>query len=369
MKSLRVPFAVPMILQYKAPMNERLTSSPTASKTDWTLLAFPLMLLLVCVALIPLQSGDDNHLLHIPIGNKSLLVSLESLALMVLCAQSGLIIRTLLPAKSPATLKAFAGVCGIGIPFIFLQGFLPFFNNPLLKYAGAILMIFAWILTIFANTKNALWIVASGLCIGMACSVSPICLAGLLALFIYLLLQKAVSPKKKLFNIFLWIASAICGLIPAINHTLPLPPYENPEIFNTGFIQDGLSLIWQNSPGWAWLFILLGFLVALLQKQKILLALILPFLLFNLLFNGFIPLKFWNVRVATPNELLWQVSPTLLLPLAWFTAFGILRMVRGFEQAGRKLHPQHAKAIPQIATLTFLSGFLIKMADIYSLFG
>lgn len=350
-------------------MSERLTSSPTASKTDWTPLAFPLMLLMVCVALIPLQSGDDAHLLHIPLGKSVLLISLESLALMVLCAQSGLIIRSLLPVKSPATLKAFAGVCGIGIPFIFLQGFLPFFNNPLLKYTGAILMIFAWILTIFANAKNSLWVIASGLCIGMACSISPICLAGLLALFTYLLFQKADSLKKKLFHMFLWSASAICGLIPAINNTLPLPPYRNPEILNTGFIQDGLSLIWENTPIWAWAFVLLGLLVALLQKQKILLSLILPFFLFHLLFNGFIPLKFWNVRTSTPNELLWQASPTLLLPLAWFTAFGILRMVRGFEQAGRKIHPQHAKAIPQIATIGFLCGFLIKLADIYSLFG
>lgn len=350
-------------------MSERLTSSPAAAKSDWTLLAFPLMLFLVSFALIPLQSAGDLLLYPIPFGRRDLWISMESLAILTLCAQSGLILRHLLPAKSPSPLKAFAGVCGIGIPFVFLQGFLPFFDNPLLNYTGAILMIFAWFLSIFANRESVIWTVGSGLCAGLACATSPICLSGLAALLIYRLTCKSDSLKTKLLHQLLWAASAICGLVPAVNRTLPLPPYHNPEIFSSDFIGDGIRLMLENTPVWAWLFMLLGFLVAVLQRQQILLSLILPFFLCHLLLSGFIPLKFWNTHSSLPNGLLWQISPTLLLPLAWFTAFGILRMVRGIEQAGRNLEPRYARTIPQIATLGFVCGFAIKIADIYSLFG
>lgn len=336
-------------------MSDRLTSSPSSSQPAWTLLAYPLILLLVSIALIPLQMTDDSYQFPLSLGQSVFMVSPQAFAFLILCAQSGLLIRCLLPLKSPAALKAFAAVCGTAIPFVFLQGFIPFFANPFLNFAGAALMVFSWILLIYANNKTLVWSVGSGLCSGLACSIAPICFSGLFALLFYRLLQSGTPLKKKLIGTSLWIGSALCGLIPALNGSIPFPLYQ-PDAFSVEFLQAALNFLWRNTPLWTWFFMALGLGVGVLQKQKIILTLLLPFFILRILFSGLLPLEFRGIE------------STILLPLAWLTAYGFLRLVRGIEQGVRNASPQKAKAIPLFATASFIVGFCIKIADIYGVF-
>ncbi|WFB34904.1 hypothetical protein P3T73_12110 [Kiritimatiellota bacterium B12222] len=333
-------------------MSDRLTYTPQSKNEQWPQLTFPLMMLLTALALIPLTQIQESDLFRFSVAGKGFLVSLEALALLVVMAQSGLLVRKLIPAKSAANVKAFAGVSGMGLPFIFLQGFIPFFENPFLNYAGAAFMLSSWIFCLYANEDSWVWVIASGLTMGIACFIFPVCFSGAIALLFYRFLFVKQPLKAKALNAFLWTLAVICGLSPALTGNLPVPAYAT-EVFSTEFMKGGLNLLIQNAPIWSWGFILIAFVVAILQKQKILLCLIFPYLVIRIICTGFLPVE------------LLGVESTLLLPLAWFTAYGMLRIVRGLEQGVRKVNPALAKRIPTIATVCFIVGFLVKIADVY----
>lgn len=333
-------------------MSDRLTYSAPTRSQEWPLLFPLLMLVLAAVAMIPFKQMEQGLPHTLRLGRDGFSLPMDTLALLLLLAQSGLLLRKTLPEKSSASLLSFASICGMGIPFLFLLGFLDIIQSPFFNLAGAALMISGWTFVLYAANAKLIWTVASGLTLGLACSFSPVCMSGAIALLFYLLLEKGQKPVEKLRLILLWLAAWVCGFIPALNGSIPLPLYER-SVFSQEFMLAGLQFMWGNIPVWAWGFAALGLLIAILQRQSILLRLLLPYLVLRVLLAGFSPLEFWGIE------------STLLIPLAWLTAYGMLRVLRGIEQGVRNLHPEQAKKVPWIATFAFLAGFTFKIIDLY----
>ncbi|MDF3128661.1 hypothetical protein P0Y35_05585 [Kiritimatiellaeota bacterium B1221] len=354
-------------------MNERLTYNASDKKNNWAPLMFPLMTLLIAIAIIPFNPLNDYTRLHLPIGATGITLPVQSIALILLLALSGVLLQRLLPTKSAAFLKAFAGLCGLGIPFIFFQGFFQIDQNPILNFSGTALMLASWIFVLSDHSKNTLYAVASGLFAGLACAVSPLYLSGALALFLFSLFQSGETWKTKASKQCLWILALFSGMTPILYRDLPL--MQDEPLFSPEFIRSSLQFVMQNTPIWSWAFVIVGLLVALLQKQKILLGLVLPFFLLLLLSIGVLPSIYFlpgEPQGTFPHEvyvLSWSIAPTLLLPTAWFTAYGMLRVLRGIEQGVRKANPAQAKKIPAFACGAFILGFLFKIADLYYFVG
>lgn len=317
-------------------------------------MVFPLMLLLTAIALIALDMDANAYSLELPNAKLPALepFPINTVIVLMLMTLSGFLVRNLIPLKSPAGLKAFATACGIGIPFVFLQGYLPFMDNPMLNFAGSSLMVSSWMFQLYGQNKGMIWTMASGITGGLACSISPVCLSGVIPLLFFSFFHNSPSWKNRCLHLLVWILFLIVGLIPALTMPVPLEAYRftgfNPEIIKAGFIFSA-----ENAPLWSWVFVLIGLVVSLLQRQPILLGLILPSLLLRLIFAGTMTTSFW-----APDS-------TLLLPFAWLTAYGMLRVLRGIEQGVRNVDPKQAKMIPAIGTAIFVVGFSLKLASLF----
>lgn len=334
-------------------MSDRLTSTGSEKSYPWPRLLFPFMLLLASVAMVPMEELHGLGLENVPVGPNEFMLPLRSLFLLLLLAQSGILLQYLLPPKSPEALKAFAGVSGIAVSFVFLQGFMDVMQSPFSNFSGATLILFSWILNIYPKDDRLIWPVASGLVAGVACAISPVCYSGAAALLFYGLSQPGLSLTRKGRNTLVGLMAFLCGLVPALSGTIPIPIYQS-RVFDPEFVKGGFTFIFQNTPLWAWVFSLIGLIVAFIQKQTLLLTLVIPFLIFRLFFAGFEPLEYWGIE------------STLLLPLSWLTAYGLLRVVRGIEQGFRNINPGFAKRIPALACIGLFAGFLFKIAELYS---
>lgn len=331
-------------------MNDRLTYSSPGRHQEWPQVLPLLMLLLAAVAMIPvsgLQTPSSDADL------RGLSLPMSSLAFILLLTQSGVLLRSTLPEKASPPLKAFAATCGIGIPFFYVLGILDNMHSPFLSLTGAALMLSSWCFQLSPRTYPLMWAVASGLTAGMACSISPGCFSGALALLFFTLFQKEPSWNIKAQCTLAWIAALLCGLVPALNGGGFLPLYGQ-QMFDPEFVRAGVVAVSEHISIWTWLFAGFGLLIAILQRQKIILGLIVPFFILRLLLAGFSSLQ------------VWEIDSTLLLPFAWLTAYGLLRLLRGIEQGVRRVHPERAKKIPVIATCVFLAAFLLKIVDLYS---
>ncbi len=353
-------------------MNERLTYSSSTKKDNWAHVVLPLMTLLIAVAVIPFKQLNEYTLLHLPIGENGITLPVQTIALILLLALSGSMLKLLLPEKSAPSLKAFAGLCGLGIPFLFLQGFLQIDQSPILNFSGIALMLSSWMFALKDENKNYLHSIASGLFAGLSCAVSPLYFSGAIALALFTLFQKEPAWKSKAIKHLLWLAALFCGLTPILYRDFP--QFQDQIQFSPEYIKSSLLFIYQTTPLWAWIFLLVGFVVSALQKQKILLGLVLPFFLLLLISIALLPSIFfapgeiWEQQNSFPHEVFafsWSIAPTLLLPAAWFTAYGMIRVLRGIEQGVRKVNPAQAKKIPAIACGGFILGFLFKIADLY----
>lgn len=312
------------------------------------------MLLLSAIALIALDMDANSYSLKLPSAKFPSLepFPINTVIVLILMTLSGFLVRNLLPLKSPAGLKAFATACGIGIPFVFLQGYLPFLDKPLLNFAGSSLMVSSWMFQLYGQNKGMIWTIASGITGGLACSIAPVCLSGVIPLLFFSFFHNDPSWKKRCLHLLVWILFLILGLIPVLTMPVPLEAYRftgfNPEIIKVGCI-----FIVENTPLWSWVFILIGLVVSVLQRQAILLGLVVPLLLLRLIFASTLSTSFW-----VPDS-------TLLLPFAWLTAYGMLRVLRGIEQGVRNVDPKQAKRIPAIGTAFFVVGFSLRLASLF----
>lgn len=344
-------------MNYSYIMNERLTSlTPSETHSAWAKLVFPFMLLLSSIAMIALDMDSDVYVFELAFVDLPPLqpFPMNTLIFMMLVTLSGVLVRNLIPLKSSPGFKAFSSASGVGIPFIFLQGYLPFIDNPIMNFMGASLLVSSWIFQLYGKDKALHWSIASGLTAGLACSTAPVCFSGVIPLMIFSMCYNTMGWKYKTGHLGMWIASFLCGLVPTLYLADPFAAYSAGQ-FDWEIIRSGYQFIIENSPIWSWFFIAVGMLVAAIQKNPIILGLILPVLALRLIFAGLMPPEFWG-----PDS-------TLLLPFAWLTAYGMIRVLKGIEQGVRNVSNQQAKWIPTIGTGVFVLGFTLKMLSLFYL--
>lgn len=317
-------------------MSNRLTYTSASETPTWTRLALPATLLLAAIALLAVPD-----LSTIPLWEQFVL-PLQTLILLILVTLSAWINQQTLPAKAPEGTKALATAIGGPLVLVILFPYLQTLSMATLT--GSSLMLAAWLFFLNASNRSFVWMLASGLCGGLAVSMDPLALSALIPLAIWNVIRISRSPCKPLRPGLLWLLALTIGFVPLFLGTIPLAsPYF--DSFAPHPLLHSLEGVWQHLPIAATPFLLIGLLIACLQKQPVVLGLFLCTFLFRLLLTGFRPLQ-ENI-----------IDPGLLLPAVWCTAYGILRVTRGIEQGIRNVNSTKAKRFSAWATLVCVLAF------------
>jgi hypothetical protein len=317
-------------------MSNRLTYSAISAPPAWTRLVLPGMLLLSAIALLgvpDLTGFSFNDQIEIPA---------QMTLCLILVTLSALLIQETLPAKAPAGAKALATAIAAPLSLLFLVPNLQTLSVPGLT--GWSLLVAGWLFFLNARDRSKVWMLASGLCAGLAVSLDPMCLSGLLPLTLWNLADVFSKKQQSSLPFLLLLLSLTLGFLPLFLGTSPSPaPFFNS--FAVEPLRDTVRLFFETLPVAAYPFLLIGVLICFLQKQPVMLRLILSTLLLHLLLTGFRP---------APATL---VYPGFWLVTSWITAYGILRLMRGIEQGIRNVSNPKAKRFPALATFLCILSF------------
>lgn len=317
-------------------MSHRLTYTPTSETPAWTRPVLPATLLLAAIAL--LGSADSAY---ITITNR-ISFPLQTLMCLILVALSAWLNQQTLPAKAPEGTKALATAIGAPLTLVLLYPYVRMLS--LASLTGAGLMLAGWLFFLNAPHRSVVWILASGLCGGLAVSMDPMTLSGLIPLAVWNIVRISNGPEKSLRTGLLWLLALTVGFAPLFLGTMPVPsPYFGS--YTPASLPRTVELVWRQLPLTILPFLFIGLLIACLQKQPVVLGFVLGTFLLRLLLTAFRPLQ--------ENTL----DPGLLLPAVWGTAYGVLRVMRGIEQGIRNVNSAKAKRFPALATLVCALAF------------
>ncbi|MEX2607469.1 MAG: hypothetical protein WD708_09000 [Kiritimatiellia bacterium] len=317
-------------------MSNRLTYSSISESPAWTRLVLPCMLLVSAIALL---SIPDSRFL--PLTNLTAIPSLTLICLILVALSAGLNQQTL-PEKAAEGTKALATAIGGPLVLVCLSPYLAVFSFESLLGSG--LMLAGWLFFLNGKNRSHVWLLASGLCGGLAVSLDPLTLSGLIPLALWNILRISRGPNKQALPGLLWLLALTVGFTPLFLSTISIAsPYFGSFILAP--LPHSLGLVWQHLPIAACPFLLIGLLIAFLQKQPVVLGLFLGTFLLRLLLTGFRPFSAHSV------------DPGLLLPAIWVTAYGVLRVMRGIEQGIRNVNASKAKRFPSLATLICVLAF------------
>lgn len=318
-------------------MSNRLTHTSTSGTPVWHRPVFPAILLLSAIALLSIPDPTP-----IPITDQFVLPS-QTVLCLILIALGAKLIQQTLPAKAPEGIKALATAIAGPLTLVSLYPF-PDTLSPT-ALTGIVLMTAGWIFFLLAPGRSPVWMVASGLCGGLAVSLNPLNLSGLLPLSLWNVLRISKNSTHQLRPGLFWLLALTLGFAPLYLGTLPVSaPYFTS--FHLPHIITSLRSIWQSLPVPVLPFLFIGLLIGCLQKQPVVLGLLLGGFLLRLGLIGFRP---------APGSIF---DPGLLLPAVWAAAYGVLRVLRGMEQGIRNVNQAKAKRFSAPATLLciFLFG-------------
>ncbi|MDA3872946.1 MAG: hypothetical protein PF795_03185 [Kiritimatiellae bacterium] len=314
-------------------MSNRLTYTSTSETPAWTRLALPAALLFAAIALLRVTDPAT-----VPLTDQ-IAFPLQTVVCLILIALSAWLNQQTLPKKAPEGTKACATAIGGPLVLIILFPYLQMLS--LASLIGSGLMLAGWLFFLNAQNRSFVWMLASGLCGGLAVSLDPMTVSGLIPLALWNVIRISRKPKTQLRLGLLWLLALTVGFAPLFLGTIPLPaPYF--ASFIPAPLSHSLGKVLQNLPIAAYPFLLTGLLIACLQKQPVVLGLLLGTFLLRLVLTGFRPIQGH------------AVDPGLLLPAAWVTAYGVLRVMRGIEQGIRNVNSAKAKRFPAAATLVCL---------------
>jgi len=331
-------------------MAERLTQSAPSSTPRWSgfapalLLGAALLFWLLLPAATPeaVESGSRLYtgLLGLFQGRVQIL---QALAATLLAGAAMSMARPLLPPKSPKPAIASAQSLILLALVIPLH---PWFADSLagsavtLSLAG---MLGSWSLALIALRADRRHLLGlAGLLSGISISLSFMGVSGLLPLGILLLLHTRKTGRAGFAGLGLFALGLIIGLLPELQ-TLPerlggLREFDAAHpLLSLRNTYTGLGIA-------GLLFLTLALLVGLLQKQSVILGLMLPCWLLQKLLLGF---------SGTPARLL---GAALLIP-ALLYGYGIFRIVRGLETGLQAVSATYAKAVMRVTPVLLLLLF------------
>lgn len=332
-------------------MSDRLTHSSRATAPAWTRLVLPALLLIIAAVLarfhgaVPSAIPDGAHPLYRSLPDPWALFPVQAAFLLSLCLGSGLLLRRMLPPKTaPATRVLAAALGTAAAPILLLE---PFVGSLAAEPAlpSMALLVFGWWLFLCDGEGSKRTLAGpAGLLAGLALCLDPLSLAGVLPVAGWLLVSLAMKRDRAALRLWLWAVGLGVGLIPMVagrvDFNLGLETAAHPGHLRELFLGQG-------APGWWTLpFVLLALLAGILQRQRVLLGLVLPAFALQLLAWTFQPLVIGERAVAA------------LVPWTWLTAYGLFRLLRGVEQGVRGVSAKKAKTVP----LFFIALVLLATA-------
>lgn len=330
-------------------MAERLTQSSSA-RPSFCLRFLPGFLSLIATAFwfwlpVPADAAFAGasrlyHTLWMLLPSPHLLQALSQGAFLLAVL---LLVPRMLPAKTPCPTAAAAQSLVWLALLIPLQ---PWFAASLagdpLPLALAC-MFGAWSLSLAATDHSRTpWLGAAGLLCGLGAGLSLFTLTGLLPLGVYLLMQlRKEKPALWKGLLFLVLGFAV-GLLPewaSLRERMPLSLSPDAAHALSAFrhLYTALGVLGLALMG-------LALLVTLLQKQPVLLGLLLPAWLLQKAFLGL---------AGTPPRLL---GASLVLPAIFF-GYGAFRIARGLENGLQSVHPVAAKVLMRAIPILILLAF------------
>ncbi len=315
-------------------MSDRLTSS-SERKAPWWSLLYPLLFLALAstyfLAFKGIPAEFPSQVQLFPDALQRLLASIQ---FPLLILSTGLLLPRLLIPSSGIPAKTLAICVGSVTPLIFLM------DSPDWVLAEA-LILGAACLSLIPGTRLALPRAAlAGACAGLALSVDFLIAALLPGLFVLEALRLKGDSKRAWLPFLFWL---LCFLLPQYGLLSSKAFGGEPSQVESAF---SFAQLWPELPYWTLPFLPLGLLVALAQKRPA------AFLLLSAL-------------VLSPALIVFlgEVPLVYALCLLLFSAYGIVRLMRGVEQGLRRAAPKAANLfVPVLLGLTFaaLTANLIR---------
>ncbi len=268
---------------------------------------------------------------------------LQILGSVLLAGAAMSLARPLLPAKAPASAIASAR------SLILLSLVIPLHPWLVESFRGSAVtlsmacMFASWSIALLAMRGGRGHLPGlTGLLAALGVSLSLFAAAGLPPLAILILLHIRKTGKKALGGLGLFLLGLLTGLLPEWNtfaqRLMALqnfdPSHPLLSIQNT-HTELGIAGI---------LFLALALLVGILQKQSLILGLLIPCWLLQKLLLGF---------SGTPTRLL---GAAMLIP-ALLYGYGVFRIVRGLETGLQSVNPRSAKAVMRLTPPLLLLAF------------
>lgn len=261
---------------------------------------------------------------------------------------AGKLVRALLPPKSPAATGTLAQSLGSSTLFIALT---PWFQellypNTLLPALTALTWAQLTLLHSLSPGKHPL-AALSGLLSGLTAGLSFYAGLGIVPLGIWMLTDLFRKTEQALRRIAFFTAGMVIALLPFAREIpervreAPFAPEDWTQSLTPLFTAFGVGGL---------LLLLLGLLVGTLQKNRILLTLILS--------TGLL-LKAGHIAIGSPNPL--QTGAILFYP-GLLCAYGIFRILKGVESGVHAVNPAKAKSITLLMLILLLVGLKIWAA-------
>lgn len=326
-------------------MSDRLTHSAQTPAPTWTRLALPALLLITAAVLArfhgaaPTVIPDEAHPLYRLLPGFHALFMVQDAFLLLLCLGSGLLLRRMLPAKTAPATRTLAAALGVVVPPMLLS---QIYVDAIAALPSMALLVFSWLLFLSGKEAKRFLSASAGLLAGLSLCLDPLSLAGVAPVAVWLTVSAIASGKTGGVRLLLWLIGLGIGILPIftdwVGFDLGLEAPLQTRHLRLLFMGHGPRFL----PHWALPFVLLGLLAGLLQRQKVLLGLVLPTFALQLLGWTFQPLLMERQALAA------------LAPLAWLTAYGLFRLLRGVEQGVRNVNAKKAKTVP-----LFFIGFTL----------
>jgi hypothetical protein len=339
-------------------MSNRLTKSSKANTPVW-LPVVPVLVLLLTGLLIFLQSpenpsviSEEAHALYQWVPTPLWVGYIQSVALLLLFAGSGILIRQLVPAKSSPSVRMLAMTIGTAVPAMLLSFQLDVALGTQPLYPAWTLALWGGLILMWSRNGIMRMIAGfSGLLCGLALTLDSFSITVVIPSFIGLLITTARAPKDQGIRLIVWLIGFAAGLCPILMGLTPFVFGITGEFDSSAFADMGTLILriftWGSLP-----FIALALLAGILQRSTILLGWILPVFALEVGLG------------VNSGDWLSDERFFLLLPVAWMIAYGIFRLIKGIENGIRNLNAKKAKNSSSIfiwITLAAQAGWCIYL--------